>query len=119
MQALTQFENFQRLPNENIDVMLTRFERLKWLAERDARYAQSFEVLTNKLFSILKIPADEQLKLMEPYGEVYPSTEEQFDQLKNKLRRRLRVLEHMPNNIIDLQRGRVRPGLGPGVRGHG
>ena len=116
MIAVSNFDNFRRHPHESVDALLTRFERLKYLAERDAQFMLSVEVLTERLFKILNIPAETQGRLLEPYGDIYPTTEDQFNDLKEKIRRKLHITENAPNNIVAIQRGHARQGLGPGAR---
>ena len=111
--AMTQYEAFQRYPNENIDQLLDRFDQVRYRAETEGNYHQSVEVTSLKLLQILRCNADQLIRLLAPFGGRYPNTEEEFRNLQSTIRRQAHITEHLPNNIASSLGGnprQARPG---------
>ena len=98
--------NFQRLGNENIDELLSRFDLVRTRAAEYGQMALSVQGLSFVLLRAVGVTDTQLLNLLQPFNGNYPDTETRFRALQQGLRRMGHILEHHPGNIAQmLQRG--------------
>ena len=110
--AMNELTAFQRRPHESINAVLARYQLVRQRANTDGGFVMSVEICALKLVRALHVISNQLLHFLEPYGGVFPTTEQQFEHLCSRLRRHGHIVEHSPNNIASSLSGprHARPG---------
>jgi len=99
MGAMTEFLAFSRRQGESMNSALARYDMVRNRARVEGNFNMNVEVCALQLMKALGTSTHEMVELCRPFGGVYPSTEAEFTQLKQTIRRRAHITEHTPNNI--------------------
>eukprot|EP00971_Amphidinium_carterae_P227043 4503581-Amphidinium_carterae.1 len=94
VRALANIMAFQVLPNESVDEVLTRFEVVVSRASDEANFDAQPQAKAWMLLSGLKLPPEEWMHPLHPLNGRLPTTEAEFGQLVQFIRRRGRVHQH-------------------------
>eukprot|EP00971_Amphidinium_carterae_P352996 6492791-Amphidinium_carterae.2 len=94
VRALANVMSFEVRPNESIDEVLSRFEVLMSRASDEANFDVQPQAKAWMLLSGLQLPPEEWMHLLHPLNGKLPTTEAEFGQLLQFVRRRGRVHQH-------------------------
>ena len=86
-EAMLRVWNFRRLHNEGIDSMVSRFRELRYRAAREGRYLMSIEGWAYTFIRQVHGLEHHMMLLLEPYEYQMATTEEQLQQLLERIRR--------------------------------
>ena len=82
--AMTEFMQFNRLRGESTDDLLLRVEQIRERAQATCDIAMSIPGLTWMLLRADGVNEQEVLDLFRPFGDTWPTTNDQFDLLQDK-----------------------------------
>ena len=101
IQAISEFMNFSGRANESVDDLLIRFDNVRQRAIEYGQLplAQNVVAITWKLFEALRISDEQLITLLQPFQGRFPQNEQQFEDLRIRLRRMGHILERNPGNI--------------------
>jgi len=91
--AMAEMMGFARLPNESIDGSLARFEVLRHRAVARGGFAMGAPSLAYLLLNGLRLRSEQWERVLLPLDGQLPMTEQQFNQLLDRLRRVGRMAE--------------------------
>ena len=106
LEAMTAMMSFRRNDREPIDDMLARFDTLRVRAANVGQYVQSTEAYALQLLRAIGVNSEQIVNLLSPYGQRLPANDQQFEDMKNRLRRMGHILEAVPGNIASTISGR-------------
>ena len=98
MAAMTEMLAFRRHPNENINMLLSRYELVRGRARNEGAVVVSVEGCALQLLKACNVSPTQMMNLLQPFNHQLPHTEEQFQQLQNTMRRYLMPLT--PKNSL-------------------
>lgn len=91
--AMSELMGYSRMPGESIDAALTRFEILRRRAAQRGGFFMNATSLSYILLNGLRIKAESWDRLLLPLDGQLPQTDEQFQQLTERIRRVGRIAE--------------------------
>ena len=91
--AMSELMGYSRMPGESIDAALTRFEILRHRAAQRGGFFMNTTSLAYILLNGLRIKAESWDRLLLPLDGQLPQTDEQFQQLTERIRRVGRIAE--------------------------
>jgi len=104
LRTLIDFMSFRRIPHEDIDQALTRFDILYSRAESNASVQVSPAVLSFILLVNMGIQPHRWPIIFMKWGGAFPTTDTQYSQLKGALREQGHLLENHPNSLHHMGR---------------
>ena len=99
LSSITDLMNFNRVGNERVDDLITRFEIIRQRARDQGTLTMSIEGLAWILLKSCQINDTQLLNLLQPFGGRFPTTEQELRDLYGALRRMGQIMERRPNNI--------------------
>jgi len=99
LSSITDLMNFNRVGNERVDDLITRFEIIRQRARDQGTLTMSIEGLAWILLKSCQINDTQLLNLLQPFGGRFPTTEQELRDLYGALRRMGHIMERRPNNI--------------------
>ena len=103
--AMTEMLAFTRHPQENINQVLSRYELVRGRARDEGNFVMSVEGAALQLLRACHCSPAQLMTLLQPLNNNLPTTEAEFRQLQDRMRRIGHVLEHAPNNVAQSLRG--------------
>ena len=94
-----------RRPHEDIDSLLSRFEELRYKAAREEHCTMSFEGWPLRILQQCSLSQAQILHVLEPFAYQMPRTDEQFNQLIDRLRRVGHQTENRAGAVMRLIQG--------------
>ena len=91
--AQNELMNFDRLPHESIDALITRFMAIRSRAQTGGRMAMTWEGYSHLLLRACRVNPQQLVSLFSPFGGIPPTTEQQFSQMEMAIRRMGHILE--------------------------
>ena len=91
--ALSDYEHFHRQPHEAIDECLARWELLRARARNKSGLDRGYVSDSQKLLNALQISKSGVTSLLAKYDGAWPTTEEQYENLKIRVRRAGHTIE--------------------------
>ena len=93
LKATLDLMRFQGRPGENVDAMLARFDEVSARAAEDGQLRMNTPHGAATLLSAAGVTADQFQRLLEPTNGLLPTTNQEFNALRTRLRRMGHVLE--------------------------
>ena len=106
LSAITDLMNFNRIGQERIDALITRFDTIRQRANQEGQLNISIQGLTWILLRACSVNDSQLMTLLQPFGGLFPATAEQYRTLCTLLRRMGHIIERSPGNIA----GQLRQG---------
>ena len=91
--AQNELMNFDRLPIESIDALITRFMAIRSHAHTGGRMAMTWEGYSHLLLRACRVNPQQMVSLFSPFGGIPPTTEQQVNQMEMAIRRMGHILE--------------------------
>ena len=85
--AMTEMLAFARKPGEHINQLLARYDPVRHRAAVEGQFVMSIEGCALLLCRAIGVGPQQLYTLLQPYGGMWPSTQQQFDQMCTQLRR--------------------------------
>ena len=108
MTTMTEFLAFARLPSEDINSMLARYETVRQRAAVEGQISMSVEFCALQIFRACNVAPQHLFTLLQPFDNQLPTTQEQLSAMCRTLRRHGHISEHMPGNIASALHGPAR-----------
>lgn len=108
LRCLVDYMSFQRLPREDIDTALTRFDILYARARESAAFEVSASLLAFMMLTMLHIPHTRWTMLFMNWGGQLPTTDAQVAALKVNIRQQAHILGQ-PGATLGPDRGAAYP----------
>ena len=105
--AMMEFLNFQRLPGENINILLDRYDLVRRRAEDEGHFVMNVEMCSLTLMRCCGIGTHQMIEYLRPFGGRLPQDDNEFMELRANMRRNLHILENAPNNLGQVLSGHV------------
>ena len=96
---MTEMLAFARLPGENINTLLARYEAVRQRAAIEGQFVMSTEGCSLQILRARGISAHQFFIMLQPFQGQLPQTDAQFNQLCTQLRRFGHISENAPGNI--------------------
>ena len=110
LSALTDLMSFDRNGREPIDQLIIRFDTVRQRANQEGQLTLSVQGLVWILLKACRINDQQLMTLLQPFGGLFPSTNEQYTTLLTHLRRMGHIIERAPGNLASQLRGHGRDG---------
>ena len=91
--SISEFLQFRRAPNERIDNVLVRYDILRYRAQQRAGFAINVTGLSWLLLQSLQLSSESWDRLLSPLGGNMPSTDQEFADLTERVRRLFHLKE--------------------------
>ena len=108
-EAMLRVWNFRRLHNEGIDSMVSRFRELRYRAAREGHYLMSIEGWAYTFIRQVHGLEHHMMHLLEPYEYQMATTEEQLQQLLERIRRIGHQQERRVGSVTQMLGNRAFP----------
>ena len=108
--AMTEMMSFSRRHNESINDVLSRYEVVRARARDEGMFVTPIEGCALQLLRACGVSTQQFFHLLHPFGNRLPTTEAEFRDMTNMMRRMGRILEHAPGNIATTLGNRSRGG---------
>ena len=105
LSAMTEMLAFARRPSESIDALLARYEVVRQRAAIDGQFAMTIEGCSLQLLRACGTSTNQLYFLLQPFDNKLPTTEAQYNQMVQQLRRQRHSHEHVPGNIATALQG--------------
>ena len=89
LELLAAYENFQALPREDYEDLITRFDVCRVRARDGAGHQVGYPSLTRKLLLVFNVPEDQWATMLAPTQGMLPMTEAQHNDFVSYLKRHL------------------------------
>ena len=99
MRAISQLMNFQKKPNEPIDLALSRWETVRHRAENNGGIDMPISGLSWQLLVALRFSAHDWQRILQPFQGQLPQTDDEYLMMISMLRRTGHLSEAHPMNI--------------------
>ena len=106
--SMTEMLAFPRRPGETISALFARYEIVRQRAAIEGQFVVSVEGCALQLLRACNIHPNQLMLLLQPFAGMMPTTEPQFNQLVQQLRRHGHVAEGTHGNIATVLSGPLR-----------
>ena len=97
--AMTEFMAFSRRHGESMNSMLARYDLVRNRARVEGNFTFGVEGCALQLMRAINATPEQMTEYCREFNGVFPTTEEQFTQLKQLIRRRAHIIERSPGNM--------------------
>ena len=99
LELLAAYENFQALPREDYEDLITRFDVCRVRARDEAGHQVGYPSLTRKLLLVFNVPEDQWATILAPTQGMLPMTEAQYNDFVSYLKRHLALFFRRSNVV--------------------
>ena len=106
LESISNLMTFDRQPHENIDQLLTRFDTVCHRAIQDGEMQMPVQALTWLLLRACQVSVNQMVTLLQQLAGLYPSSQDEFNQLRTQMKRMGHIIERSPGNLATHLRDR-------------
>ena len=119
LELLAAYENFQAMPHEDYEDVITRFDVCRVRARDEGGHQVGSPSLTRKLLLIFNVPEDQWATILAPTQGMLPINEQQYNDFVSYLKRHLALFFRRSNVVHPMPPPSLAGGSGgPGRQQH-